>query len=341
MDCNKCESLLNAYVDQELNKSDRSLLEAHLSECSACSAELESIRRLDAGFKATVTAPEPLRSHIADRLAERASAGSSRTNLKEKFQMKVRWGLAATIAATLIFGGVMMTGGSAQATLSKMRKAVTEVHSAHLKIDVPSSTFGDLDIKSKNPEKNVGKDIGKDIDKDDDKDGDHDKQDLGDMIGNAFSGDMHIELWTKNDRWKMQMAGFGMVYKNHTIYTMMGDKVMSTMKVDKADVPDKLGEFLFKEFTKAMDEAKKEAKVRFVGTVEENGHTLKQLEITGIKDDAKNVRLLYWVDEETTLPTRFEVYAKGDNGEKLVTTISCEFNQPYPDSMFEPGSEKP
>lgn len=325
MDCRQFETLLNAYVDQELNKSDRSLLETHLGECPACSAELDSIRRLDAGVKAEIAAPQALRSRIADRLAETTAAGSSRSNLKEKLRMKVRWGLAATIAGALIIGGVLTTGGSAQATLSKMRKAVTEVHSAHLMIQMPKGVLDKEDLDDKDEDRgNQTKDFN-----------------MGEMLGNAFGDGMQVELWTKDDRWKMQMGGFEMLYKNQTMTTLMGGKVMATMKVSKADVPDKLGEFLFKEFTKAMDEAKKEAKVRFIGTVQENGRTLKQLEITGLDDDAKNIRLLYWVDEETTLPARFEVYANDNGAQKLVTTITCDFNESYPDSMFEPGGEKP
>lgn len=339
MDCKRSVLLLNAYVDRELSKSDQSLLEAHLSECQACAAELDSIRRLDAELRCSIPAPEALRSKVADRLESEVARGSLRSNLKEKLRMKLRWGMAAAVATGLIVTGVMFTGGSAQAALSKMRQAVTEVRSAHLKIQIndPSGVSG---LAEKHVSGNASDN---DKDEDRDKDKDFDPEDFGEKIGKAFSsGNMEIEFWTKDDRWKMNaFGGFEVLYKDKMVYMLAGDKVVMSTKVEGEDVPDKLGTYLFKEFTKAMDELKGKANFRFVGEVHENGQDLKQIEITGIKDEGKNVRLMYWVDTATDLPARFQVWAGPEGKQSLVTTITCEFNQTYPDSMFEPGGDKP
>ena len=99
----------------------------------------------------------------------------------------------------------------------------------------------------------------------------------------------------------------------------------------------------FKSLSKATDELNQKYNVRQVGEIHDGGQNLKQLEVTGLKDDGKNFRLEYWVDEDTNLPSKFEVWAKDESGQqKLVANITCEFNQDYPDSMFEPGGvEKP
>ncbi|MEA2551897.1 MAG: putative zinc-finger [Fimbriimonadaceae bacterium] len=323
MECNKASQLLNAYADSELSKSDQSLLEAHLAECRACRNELEDIQRVDAQMRSTVVAPDPLRSAIASRLEREPS----RSTLKEKVGMKYRWGLAAVLAAGLIVVGVMSTGGSAQATLAKMRKAVTEVHTAHLKIE--------LNMKG------VANHISSEISKDK-KGGDHD---IDIDLGGMFGGDKNtvIEFWAKDNRWKMDaFGGFKMLYNDGILYTLAGDKAVATAKVPKEDMPEKLGDLLFNELSKAQDELKKEGNIRFVGEVREGGRTLRTLEVTGLHDDYKNIRLMYWVDEETDLPARFQVWAKDDKGqEQLVTTITCDFNQEYPDAMFQPGGDKP
>lgn len=320
MDCKQTSPLLNAYVDQELSKSDQSLVEAHLAECRQCREELEDIRKLDMHMQAeSIPVPESLRSAIADRMEK--APRPSRSKLKETLTMRFRLGLAAVVAAGLIVVGVMSTGGSAQATLAKMRKAVTEVYSAHLKIQVNSGWDGQT-ISGEGKDVKVHK---------------MDDSDFLNGGGNAF------EFWSKNDRWRMSVfGGMEMIYKNGMMSMVVGDKVSASFKVDKADVPDKISEYLFKELSKAMDEVKDKANVRFVGKTQEDGRTLRELEVTGLEDEGKNVRLDYWVDEDTNLPTRFQVFANEEGTEKLVLTVTCEFNQEYPDSMFEPGGvEKP
>lgn len=318
MDCKRSSQLLNAYADSELSKSDQSLLESHLAECRTCTEELEDIRKLDAQMRAEAPSPESLRSTIADRLEN--AKRPSRTTLKEMFGMKFRIGLAALVAAGLIVVGVMSTGGNAQAALSRMRKAVTQVHSSHLRIEL-----------------NEPIDLG-DNDK---KDGDSDSMDLSGMLG---KGGKSIDVYSEGNRWKVNVfSGIEVIYKDGFVSVMMGDKVFAHVKADKADMPTDMSDYLFKSLSKATDELNQKYNVRQVGEIHDGGQNLKQLEVTGLKDDGKNFRLEYWVDEDTNLPSKFEVWAKDESGQqKLVANITCEFNQDYPDSMFEPGGvEKP
>jgi hypothetical protein len=318
MDCKRSSQLLNAYADSELSKSDQSLLESHLAECRTCTEELEDIRKLDAQMRAEAPSPESLRSTIADRLEN--AKRPSRTTLKEMFGMKFRIGLAALVAAGLIVVGVMSTGGNAQAALSRMRKAVTQVHSSHLRIEL-----------------NEPIDLG-DNDK---KDGDSDSMDLSGMLG---KGGKSIDVYSEGNRWKVNVfSGIEVIYKDGFVSVMMGDKVFAHVKADKADMPTDMSDYLFKSLSKATDELNQKYNVRQVGEIHDGGQNLKQLEVTGLKDDGKNFRLEYWVDEDTNLPSKFEVWAKDESGQqKLVANITCEFNQNYPDSMFEPGGvEKP
>jgi len=66
---------------------------------------------------------------------------------------------------------------------------------------------------------------------------------------------------------------------------------------------------------------------------------LRQLEVSGFQDDGKNFRLEYWVDENTSLPLGFQLFAKDDSGaQKMVANITCEFNQDYPTPCSSPAA---
>ena len=325
MDCRQSSQLLNAYADSELSKSDQSLLESHLAECRDCARELEDIRKLDAQMRAEVTAPESLRSTIADRMEN--AKRPSRTTIKEMFGMKYRIGVAALVAAGLIIFGTMSTGGiSAQAALTRMRKAVTEIHSAHLRIEITGPVdFGSDDSQAKSSDK--------------------DDSDSGFNVGSLMAkGNKTIDLYSEGDKWKADIfGGIEAIYNGGFVSVVMGDKVFMKVKADDAHVPSDMTSTLFKQLSNATIEMKQKCNVRDRGEVREDGRTLKTLEVTGIEDNGKNWHLMYWVDEDTNLPARFQVFAKDESGqEKMVANITCEFNQNYPDSMFEPGGvEKP
>jgi hypothetical protein len=322
MQCSQVERLLDAYADEELDKSERVLLDAHLAECAACQMQLESILKLSRHVQVSAQMPEALRSKIADRLQQASTKRTSRFRSKEVLQMKARWGLAALVAAGLIVVGVFSTSGSAQAALSKMRKAVTGVHSSHLRVEID----GPIDL---------GHDGGRSADAPQSKDNGFD---VSGMLAGAGKS---IDVWSEGDKWKADIfGGLQAFYRDGDVTVMMDGKTFAHVKADKGDVPKDMGNFLFRELSKATEEIRQHCTVRQIGRLDDNGRSLRQLEVTGIQDKGKDFRMLYYVDESTDLPARFEVYANDEHGQQqLMATITCEFNQDYPDSMFLPGSD--
>lgn len=335
MDCKQTSNLLNAYVDKELSKSDQTYLEAHLAECPNCRAELEDITRLDAQVREELHAPEHLRSVIASRI-EASRTVSPRVSLKEMLGMRYRMGFAAIVAAALIVVGVMSTGGNAQAAYMKMKKAVTTVTSMHLHLEFS------------------GESVDTNMSRDDDKDTDNDKDNTKDaFVAKAFDsmftggGPKSVDVWSKDNMFRVSAFGgengINVAAKDGWMTVMIGGSVLAKVKADDKDIPKNLGDTLFKEFSKMSDEMKEHFNVVNRGTVQENGRTLSTLEVTGKDDNNKDFRLMYWVDQSTNLPARFQVWGSdGKSEQKLICTISCEYNESYPDSMFEVnGKETP
>ena len=68
MDCRTCASLIEAYLDNELDRTDARELEAHLESCASCRATLErldDLRRALRDADLHFTAPAALRERIA------------------------------------------------------------------------------------------------------------------------------------------------------------------------------------------------------------------------------------------------------------------------------------
>ena len=51
MNCEICQAKLSPYLERELSAEETRALEQHLSGCSHCAAELESLRRVVSGLK--------------------------------------------------------------------------------------------------------------------------------------------------------------------------------------------------------------------------------------------------------------------------------------------------
>ena len=339
MDCNQTTKLLNAYADKELSKSDTTLVEAHLAECSSCRAELDDIQRLDACMRADVNAPAELRSAIADRL-EQAVTSSSRPSLKEKLGMRYRiGGLAAIAAGALIVFGVLSTGGKAEAAYARMKKAITQVTSSHLHIEFS----GPIDLGDSSDTSSSTSGTASSSSSSDSNDGMS-----ATMVNMGLNAMMQgstktVDVWSEGDKWKADAFGkFDASYADGYVTIMQGDKVLMKIKADSTQMPN-VSDTLFKALTKATDEIKSKYHVQDLGSDVVNGKTVEKLQVTGTSDDGKTFHLLYWVDETTNLPAQFQLYAQDSPGgeQKLVATITCEFNEQYPDSLFAPGADKP
>jgi len=73
MRCKKIISYLNAYVDGELPKRMRCIVESHLMACESCRGRVEDIRRMDELFQGTLPVPP-----VPDGLAARIMAEARR-----------------------------------------------------------------------------------------------------------------------------------------------------------------------------------------------------------------------------------------------------------------------
>jgi len=113
MSCRKIESLLGAYVDQELEAQDRRLVAAHLEDCGACSATAAEIGFLGRRLAAIGhdRPPEGLQSRISAALAGAdakpsripASAGHPRVRaLRQAAVIAVACGLTALLTFALL-----------------------------------------------------------------------------------------------------------------------------------------------------------------------------------------------------------------------------------------------
>jgi hypothetical protein len=109
MDCRKAEEVLNAWIDGELEDSERSALMAHLSECGSCARKLAEYRHLDAllsQLDAQTQVPAGLFGRIMDAVSREA---------EPKKSGMIRWSRwAASAAAVLLLGvavGVLWRAG--------------------------------------------------------------------------------------------------------------------------------------------------------------------------------------------------------------------------------------
>ena len=79
------EDLLSAYVDEELDSSERRALEEHLDACLSCQHRLDGLRRVVGGLRALERAPAPpsLAGSIQRHLAlDESQRGLDRYRLK-------------------------------------------------------------------------------------------------------------------------------------------------------------------------------------------------------------------------------------------------------------------
>lgn len=104
MNCKSAESRLSAYVDSELSGREMLALKDHVSHCSSCRQELESIRSIKClmGSFLQVEPPAGLEERIARAVRMRCEVPVPRVSMQ---RIQVAWPLAAG----LIFGSMAVT----------------------------------------------------------------------------------------------------------------------------------------------------------------------------------------------------------------------------------------
>ena len=104
MRCSKVRRKLTAYADGECDETTAGAVEAHLTHCSGCRAELEEQRQLSQEL-ALISAPEPGDdSEFIRRVMAGIDAGESRPT----FGMRVRQALLAAAATALTVVGMFL-----------------------------------------------------------------------------------------------------------------------------------------------------------------------------------------------------------------------------------------
>ena len=81
MNCDYCKDKLSAFIDNELSSEERLLMEAHLTRCPSCRAELESLRQIGILFERL---PEETPSPAFMQTTVNKAAVILRRSLREK-----------------------------------------------------------------------------------------------------------------------------------------------------------------------------------------------------------------------------------------------------------------
>ncbi|NPV46608.1 MAG: hypothetical protein HPY69_06605 [Armatimonadetes bacterium] len=99
----RCESSdnLSRYIAGELTRRQRARVEAHLSVCAACRAEMEALRRLDTLLRAVPTATPP--ADLARQTLSRArvALGRRERRVLQPGRLLTSWGTMAASAVAL------------------------------------------------------------------------------------------------------------------------------------------------------------------------------------------------------------------------------------------------
>lgn len=139
MTCDDARDLLEAYHDRELGAEDRTRVETHLRDCTACSSELASLRSLSARVRGLDRHPLPdgLATRITSLVAQSAPASTNRWRFG-------RMAASHLAAALLGAGALALVAGTAPREPAPVRDLVA----AHVR-GLALEEFGS--VRSGNP----------------------------------------------------------------------------------------------------------------------------------------------------------------------------------------------
>ena len=108
------EETLSAYLDGQLPRDQAAAVEGHVSECAACAAALDEMRRLEDLVRST-TAPPPVAQAEWDAVWGKVAARLE--VFRPKPLPRLRWVLAPLAAAAILAAAAgiwQMTAGKAR-----------------------------------------------------------------------------------------------------------------------------------------------------------------------------------------------------------------------------------
>jgi len=151
MNCNKVRSLVSAYVDGELPGVEMLAIRQHLSECSNCASEYESLLNLKRLFGRLQ--PKHPRSDLATKICHRLDEMSQPAHDRwlsifakyiQPFPSRIR--LAAAALAVLSALLVIRVGGSSYSNILSPTSVISTVASARMQNQagafVPQTALG-------------------------------------------------------------------------------------------------------------------------------------------------------------------------------------------------------
>lgn len=135
MNCKRIKTLLNSYLDGELDSSLRKEMEAHVRKCSACKRELEELRKVISRVKdlPDIEVPEGFYSKVQQRILK-TSPKPERRFFGVSLQMAATAAvivLAVVIVKNFLPEGERLTLKS----IGPVEESVERIESEHLKIE--------------------------------------------------------------------------------------------------------------------------------------------------------------------------------------------------------------
>jgi anti-sigma factor RsiW len=136
MDCTEFQSLIAAYIDEELSVQDLLRASSHLNGCAACDADYRQMLLLRDAVRANATshaAPRHLRGRIQNDLKRAGKAGSG---MARHFPLPWRWiRLGAAAACATVVSVVLGLQLMAPATVPGLDEELIASHYRSLLVD--------------------------------------------------------------------------------------------------------------------------------------------------------------------------------------------------------------